>query len=145
MGRYLVTIWLVYGVGAVGLTFLVARTLYRQGTVFLQALFSGNTELARSVSGLLVTGFCMLSLGYAALLLGFSDLAGVRTGSDALVLLVNRLGLLLVSLGIIHFLNMWLFYRLGRGGGLRLSGAAAVGANRLGAREAKQEVSPNVA
>ena|SRR5436309_8786017 len=141
MGRYLVTIWLVYGLGAAGLTLLVARTLYRHGTVFLQALFSGNAELARSVSGLLVTGFYMLSLGYAALLLGFADLAKVRTGAGALGLLVNRLGLLLVSLGVIHFLNMWLFYRLGRGGGLRLSAAAAVGANanRLGTREPKQE------
>ena len=125
MGRYLVTIWLVYGLGAAGLTLLVARTLYRHGTVFLQALFSGNAELARSVSGLLVTGFYMLSLGYAALLLGFADLAKVRTGAGALGLLVNRLGLLLVSLGVIHFLNMWLFYRLGRGGGLRVSAADA--------------------
>jgi hypothetical protein len=145
MGRYLVTIWLVYGLGAGGLTFLVARTLYRHGTVFLQNLFYGNAELARSVNGLLVMGFCMLSLGYAALLLGFSDLAKVRTGGDALVLLINRLGFLLVSLGFIHFLTMWLFYRLGRGGGLRPGAAAGVGTNRLGSREPKQEISPNVA
>ncbi|HEY8200460.1 MAG TPA: hypothetical protein VII47_03820 [Actinomycetota bacterium] len=139
MGGYLVTIWLVYGLAAAGLTFLLARTLYRHGTVFLQTVFSGSAELARSVNGLLVAGFCMLSLGYAALLLGPSDLAKVRTGADAVVLLVNRLGLLLVSLGVIHFVNMWLFYRLGSRGGLRSGPAAAGGANRLGTREPKQE------
>jgi hypothetical protein len=140
MGRYLVTIWLVYGLTAVGLTFLLARMLYRHGTVFLQALFSGNAELARAVNGLLVVGFYMLSLGYSALLLGFADLAKVHTGADAVVLLVNRLGLLLVSLGIIHFLNMWLFYRLGTRGGLRLSAPPPVAnPNRLGTVEPKHE------
>jgi hypothetical protein len=140
MGRYLVTIWLVYGVAAVSLTFLLARLLYRHGTVFLQALFSGNADLARAVNGLLVVGFYMLSLGYSALLLGLADLAKVRTGNDAVVLLVNRLGLLLVSLGIIHFLNMWLFWRLGSRGALRLSvPPAAANPGRLGALEPKQE------
>ena len=139
MGRYLVTIWLVYGLTAIGLTFFLARLLYRYGTVFLQALFSGNADLARAVNGLLVVGFYMLSLGYSALLLGVSDLDAVRTGADALTLLVNRLGFLLVSLGVIHFINMWVFYRLGSRGGFRLTMSSAMSGSRVGSLEPKQE------
>jgi hypothetical protein len=140
MEHYLVTIWLVYGIGATGLTYLVARALQRHGAVFLQALFSGNGngELARAVSGLLVLGFYVLSLGYAALLLGSADLGRVHTGADAAVLLVDRLGLLLVSLGVIHFLVMWIFYRLGSRGALRLGAPAPMGtggAGRMGSLE----------
>jgi hypothetical protein len=142
MERYLVTIWLVYGIAAVSLTFLVARTLQQHGAVFLQALFSGfspSGELARAVNGLLVVGFYMLSVGYSALLLGSANLARVHSGNDAVVLLVDRLGLLLVSLGIIHFVNMWVFYRLGSRGALRLSAPGAVGAGRMGALEPKPD------
>jgi hypothetical protein len=124
-GGYLVVIWLVYGLASVGLTFFLARTLLHRGTVFLQALFSGNGELARAVNGLVVVGFSMLTLGYSALLVRTEEVANVRSGSGALGLLVNRLGVLLVSLGVVHFLSMALFYWLGNRSGLRLRGAPA--------------------
>ena len=149
MGRYLVTIWLVYDIAAMGLTFMVARALQRHGAIFLQAVFSGNADLARAVDGLLVVGFHMLSVGYSALLLGSADVAGVRTGAGAFVLLVDRLGLLLVSLGVIHLLSMWVFYRLGSRGALRLTAPASMGAagappasmaaGRMGALESKPD------
>lgn len=146
MEHYLVTIWLVYGIGAMGLTYLVARALQRHGDVFLQALFSGfsaSGELARAVNGLLVVGFYVLSVGYSALLLGSANLGRVHTGADAAVLLLNRLGVLLVSLGVIHFLAMWVFYRLGSRGVLRLSApssaGAGVGAGRMGSLEPKPD------
>lgn len=119
---YLITIWLLYGVASIGLTFLLARTLFRNGAVFLRSLFAGDPELAGAVNVLLVVGFYMLNLGYSALLFGSEQVANVRSGVEAAGLLVNRLGVLLVSLGVIHFLNMAIFYRLGRrcGFGLRV-------------------------
>jgi hypothetical protein len=90
MGGYLVVILLVYGLASLGLTFF------------------------------LVVGFAMLSLGYSALLLGSEEAAKVRSGAGAVGLLVNRLGVLLVSLGVIHFLSVALSYWLGNRSGLRL-------------------------
>lgn len=139
-GRYLVTIWLVYGAASIGLTFFLARLLFRQGSVFLQALFSGNGELARAVSGLLVVGFYMLSLGYSALLLRSEELAKVRNGSDAVGLLVNRLGVLLVSLAVITFVNMWLLYRVGNRGRFALNASHAVSSIGRGPVDGKQDV-----
>ena len=139
-GGYLVVIWLVYGLGSLSLTFLLARTLFRNGTVFLRALFSGNLELARAVNALLVAGFCMLSLGYSALLLGSEAIGRVHSGSDVVGLLVNRLGVLLVSLSIIHFVTMALFYRLGNRGRFAPSVAAHVSTRGLGAMEAREDV-----
>jgi hypothetical protein len=54
---YLITIWLLY-VTSIGLTFFLARTLFRNGAVFLQSLFHGNPELARAVNVLLVVSTC---------------------------------------------------------------------------------------
>jgi hypothetical protein len=119
---YLITIWLLYGVASIGLTFFLARTLFRNGAVFLQSLFHGNPELARAVNVLLVVGFYMLNLGYSALLFGSDQVVNVQSGVDGVGLLVNRLG---VSLGVIHFLNMAIFYRLGRRGGFGLRAPAA--------------------
>ena len=121
---YLITIWLVYGLTSVGLTSFLARVLFRNGAVFLRSVFPGSAELAGAVNVLLVVGFFMLNLGYAALLVGSYRMTGVRSGVEALGLLVNRLGVLLVSLGVIHFLNMAVFYRLGRRGGPGLRAAA---------------------
>jgi hypothetical protein len=109
MGRYLVTIWLVYGLAAVGLTCLLARVLHRHGAVFLGAVFSGNGDLARAVNGLLVVGFYMLNLGYALYIVraskGLDAFAGVQ-------FLVNRLAILLVTLAALHFVNVFAFWRI---------------------------------
>jgi len=66
--------------------------------------------------------------------------SGVAEAFTAAGLLIVLGTALLVSLGVIHFLNMWLFYRLGTRGGLRLSAPpSAVNPNRLGTVEPKQE------
>ncbi|MGH2720134.1 MAG: hypothetical protein ACRDJO_00850 [Actinomycetota bacterium] len=117
---YLITIWLLYGAAGIGLTLILARTLFRNGAVFLRSVFPGDSELARAVNVLLVVGFFMLNLGYSALLLGTERVMAVRSGVEGAGLLVNRLGVLLVSMGVIHFLNMAVFYRLGRRGGAAL-------------------------
>jgi hypothetical protein len=67
----------------------------------------------------------MLNLGYSALLVGSDQVVNVQSGVDGVGLLVNRLGVLLVSLGVIHFLNMAIFYRIGRRGGFGLRAPAA--------------------
>src|SRR5262249_20176564 len=51
------------------LTVWVARTLHRNGRIFLVDAFGGNEPLADSVNHLLVVGFYLVNIGYVALAL----------------------------------------------------------------------------
>jgi len=69
--------------------------------------------MAKAVNQLLVVGFYMLNLGYAFLIFQTN---GASTGLEATENLVTKLGLLLVSLGVIHFVNMAVFWKIKRSG-----------------------------
>lgn len=106
----LVITYASYVVLSIGLTVWVARTLFRHGRVFLVDVFEGNQELADSVNHLLVVGFYLVNLGYVslALKLGY-DVSDVRQGIEALSW---KVGLVLVVLGGMHFLNLYVFSRI---------------------------------
>ena len=108
---YLIGIYGLYGAISVGLVMYLARTLFRNGALFLEDVFADNAPLAEAVNRLLVIGFYLLNLGYAFLIL---QADGARDAVDAVEILINKLGLLLVSLGVLHFVNMYVFYRLRR-------------------------------
>jgi hypothetical protein len=111
MHNYLVPIYVIYSVVSIGLVVWLAHTLFRNGGVFLEDVFEDNPRLAKAVNHLLVVGFYMANLGYAALLLQSNAAAD---GVAAVELLVNKLGVLLVSLAVLHFANMYVFYRIRR-------------------------------
>jgi hypothetical protein len=67
--------------------------------------------MADAVNNLLVVGFYLLNLGYAALIMKAS---GGDTVLEAVEVLAWKLGALLISLGVMHFANMLLFYRIRR-------------------------------
>lgn len=107
----LILTYYLYAMAAVGLTGVLARTLYRNGSLFLAEVFEDNDPLARAVNTLLVTGFYMLNLGYAFLIFKTDEAA---TTVGAVENLVGKLGLLLLSLGVIHFVNMAVFWKIRR-------------------------------
>ena len=110
-GEYLVPVYVLYGVTAVALTLWLARTLFNNGAVFLKDVFADNPKLAEAVNRLLVVGFYLFNLGYACLLLK-ADPAATAVG--AIETLAHKLGALLLSLGAMHFFNMYLFHRIRR-------------------------------
>lgn len=110
-GRYLIPVSVIYGVVSVALTWWLARTLSRHGEVFLADVFEERPQLATAINRLLVVGFYMLNLGYALLILRANT---APTALSAVELLINKLGILLVSLGLLHFVNMLLFWRIRR-------------------------------
>lgn len=107
----LVPVYAAYAVIAIALTVWLARTLFKHGGVFLSDVFKDRPGLADAVNRLLVVGFYLLNLGYAALIM---RARGATTTVEAIELLLWKLGVLLVSLGGMHFFNMYLFYRIGR-------------------------------
>lgn len=108
---YLIVVYLVYGTVSVALTVWLAVTLFRNGAVFLADVFEDHPELAEATNRLLVVGFFMANLGYAFLLFWRTETPDAVAAAEVLL---RRLGLLLVSLAVLHFVNLAVFYRLRR-------------------------------
>lgn len=103
---------LIYVTLALSLTVWLALTLSRNGRTFLADVFPDRPEMAKAVNELLVVGFYMLNLGWALLLI---DSRQPASAAEAIVFLSTRLGMLLVTLGAIHFVNLLVFERIRRG------------------------------
>jgi hypothetical protein len=94
------------------LTIWVARTLHKNGRVFLIEVFSGDESLADSVNHLLVVGFYLINLGYVSLALKVGGtIADTRQGIEALSW---KIGMVLIVLGGMHFFNLFIFQRIHR-------------------------------
>ena len=98
---------LVYLIITIGVTVWVARTLHRNGRVFLVDSFLGNEALADSVNHLLVVGFYLINVGFLALALRY----GVKpfTPAAAIEYLSTKIGVVLLILGAMHFINIRIF------------------------------------
>lgn len=95
---------------AIAMTVWVARTLHKNGRVFLVECFHGNTELADSVNHLLVVGFYLVNIGFVSLYLRTTEeVAGAR---GVFELLSDKMGVVLLLLGAMHFFNLYVFTRL---------------------------------
>ncbi|MCU0683765.1 MAG: hypothetical protein MUF34_16240 [Polyangiaceae bacterium] len=105
----LIPVYAAYAAVSVSLTIWIARTLFKNGAVFLEEVFADNPKMAEAVNHLLVVGFYLLNLGYALLLM---KMGAAPTAIAALEALSGKLGLLLLSLGGMHFFNLYLFHRI---------------------------------
>ena len=86
------------------MTIWVARTLSKNGLVFLVDSFDGNERLAESVNHLLVVGFYLLNIGYILLALKTNkDINSLRVSIE---FLSQQVGIVLLVLGVLHFLNV---------------------------------------
>ncbi|MGI4789420.1 MAG: hypothetical protein ACRYFS_11295 [Janthinobacterium lividum] len=110
MQTEIVTTYGIYLTLSIGLTIWVARTLFKNGRVFLVDVFIGNEALADSVNQLLVVGFYLINLGYVSLALKInSTIDSAQTSIEALAV---KMGFVLLVLGGMHFFNLFLFSRI---------------------------------
>jgi hypothetical protein len=112
-------VYAVYATVSVGLTLWLARTLFKNGEVFLEDVFADQPRMAAAVNRLLVVGFYLFNLGYA-----FSVLAvrgPVPSPVAALEVLAQKLGTLMLVLAVMHFCNLFLFHRIRRRARIRMA------------------------
>jgi hypothetical protein len=107
-----ISTYLVYLAISIGLTIWVARTLHKNGRVFLVDVFHGNEALADSVNHLLVVGFYLINFGYVSMALKLGYV--VATTEQAIEALSVKIGMVLIVLGGMHFFNLFIFSRMRR-------------------------------
>lgn len=106
--------YVIYLVISVALTVWVARTLHHNGRVFLVQAFRGREDMADAVNHLLVVGFYLINIGFVVLALRFGHKPG--TAQEAVEFVSTKLGLVLLTLGAMHFFNMFNFDKMRRKG-----------------------------
>ncbi|MET9735503.1 hypothetical protein ABZZ79_34225 [Streptomyces sp. NPDC006458] len=106
--------YVIYLVVSVVLTVWVARTLSRNGRIFLADVLRGNEELADAVNRLLVVGFYLVNLGLVALFM--TDSGDVSDNRGMLENLSIKIGWVLLLLGIMHIGNVYVLNRIRRRG-----------------------------
>jgi hypothetical protein len=110
----IVACYLAYLAVSLAATIWVAQTLRSKGRSFLIDAFHRNSELADSVNHLLVVGFYLINVGYVTLTLhSYVQVTNLR---EAIELVCDKLGVVLIVLGAMHFLNLYIFNRLRRRG-----------------------------
>jgi hypothetical protein len=109
---YAVGTYVVYLGISVAVTVWVARTLVKNGRVFLVDSFLGNESLADSVNHLLAVGFYLVNVGYIALALKYGEKPFDM--AQAIEILSTKVGLVLLVLGAMHFFNLYIFSRMRR-------------------------------
>ena len=108
--NWIITAYLAYLAISIALTVWVARTLHKNGRIFLVDSFLGNEKLADSVNHLLVVGFYLINVGYVTLALKYGVTA--VSAQECLEILSTKIGMVLLVLGFMHFFNLYVFTRM---------------------------------
>lgn len=103
-----VTMYLIYLPIALGMTFLVAKILFKNSKIFMLDIFNGRTEIAFATNRLFEIGFYLLNIGAALLILSTYRIDNYQ---QMIEVLSYKIGGFSIYLGVILFLNLLLFFR----------------------------------
>ncbi|MEU5977123.1 hypothetical protein [Streptomyces sp. NPDC047315] len=109
--------YLIYLPISITLTVWVARTLSRNGRLFLSDVMNGDEKLADAVNHLLVVGFYLINLGFVVAFLKISST--VESTRNLFEELSVKLGIVLFVLGVLHLTNVFVLNKMRRRGLLR--------------------------
>jgi len=104
--------YIVYTFVSICLTIWVARTLHKNGRLFLIDAFHGDEPRADAVNHLLVVGFYLLNIGFILLFLKWGDKPGTLV--EGIEYASTKLGFVMLVLGAMHFYNMYNFDKMRR-------------------------------
>jgi len=99
----------VYVPIALLLTFYVSRTLFKNSKIYMLDIFKGRNEIALATNKLFETGFYLLNLGFALMILKLNPY--IETYQSLVEALSYKIGGFAVYLGIMLFINLYFFFR----------------------------------
>jgi hypothetical protein len=94
---------------ALFLTHYVSKTLFKNSKIFMLDIFKGREEIATATNKLFETGFYLLNLGFALMIL---EMTIYKDDYQSLIeALSYKIGGFAIYLGIMLFLNLYFFFR----------------------------------
>lgn len=96
--------YFLYLLSSLLVTVLLGQTLHRHGRCFVIRCLKGDVQSADAVNNLLLAGFYLVNIAFVVLVLKSS--VDVQTIRESVDLLSTKLGIVLLTLGIMHFCNL---------------------------------------
>ena len=94
---------------ALFLTYYVSKTLFKNSKIYMLDIFKGREEIANATNKLFETGFQLLNLGFALMIL---EIYLYKDSYQELIeKLSYKIGGFSIYLGIMLFLNLFFFFR----------------------------------
>jgi len=99
----------VYLPTALFLTFYVSKTLFKNSKIYMLDIFKGREEIADATNTLFKTGFYLLNVGFALMIL---KITLYDNNYQSLVeALSAKIGGFSIYLGFMLFINLYFFFR----------------------------------
>ena len=89
---------------------MVAKTLFNNGKVFMLDIFHQQEEIANSTNNLFKVGFYLINIGFALWFLKISSYHAENLQA-VFEILSYKIGSFSIYLGIMLFLNLFMFFR----------------------------------
>jgi len=99
----------VYLPVALFLTFYVSKTLFKNSKIYMLDIFKGREEIANATNKLFETGFYLLNVGFALLIMKITIYS--NSYQDLVEALSSKIGGFSIYLGFMLFLNLYFFFR----------------------------------
>jgi amino acid permease len=94
---------------AIALTVYVSKTLFKNSLIYMTDIFKGREEIAKATNKLFETGFYLLNIGFALLIM---EMYLYTDSYQAMIEeLSSKIGGFSIYLGIMLFINLYLFFR----------------------------------
>ena len=89
------------------ITIKVGWVFYKNGEHFIHNLMPEDPHLVQSINKLMLVGYYLLNLGYAAVILSMWET--ITTIEQMIRVLSEKTGIIIIGLGLMHFFNLlWL-------------------------------------
>jgi len=94
------------------ITVHVGMRFYKNGRLYILTLMKGDEATTDSINRILLIGYYLLNLGYAALMI--SNWETVTTYADMVRTITTMTGRIVLTLAVVHYMNMFVIYLAGR-------------------------------
>jgi hypothetical protein len=96
--------YIIYLVITYFITVKVGLAFYRNGAIYILNLLPENGKLAHAINKMLLTGYYLLNLGYAAMMIKTWE--KINNWTELISSIGLMTGKIMLTLALIHFMNM---------------------------------------
>lgn len=104
--------YLIYLPTVIILTIFVSKSLFKNGRLFMIDIFKGNEGIALATNKLFEIGFYLINIGFALYIMKMYYHSTTELSYQRLMeMLSMKIGGFIIYLGLMLFLNLFIFFR----------------------------------
>lgn len=104
--------YIIYLPTVIILTVYTSKTLFKNGKIFMIDIFKGKEDIALATNKLFEIGFYLINIGFALYIMKIYYLKNAEMNYQTLMeILSKKIGGFTIYLGVMLFLNLFLFFR----------------------------------